>query len=1155
MRTKQRMFFAMAGILWFLLSANVTRADVYGSIRGTVTDPSGAVVPGAKIVALNAATGISTETTSGSDGDYEFLQLAAPAIYSLTAEAAGFKKVEITGMHLSLNQIFVLNIPLEVGSLTESIIVSEEAVSQVETTSIQLGRVLTANSIVDLPLNGRNWIELQQTLPGVVASDRFSHNYATNGSRSQTNSFLVNGTDANDLPINSPLVIPSPDAIAEVSLITNTINPEYGRNGGAILNATTKSGTNNFHGDGFEFYRDTSLNTRNFFSTNKTVYHQNQFGGTVGGPIKKDKAFFFFSYEGKRSRQPERQQDCGQCIPGTSSVFTNDQRGGNFSANGAFGNSVSPFPLTGSDGVTVYPAGTAYNVIFPSGIIPNTDFNSVALNLLNKYVPIIPNGGNLYEFNPVLTQSYNQYLARVDYNLTSKDAVSGYFFLEPLQATQDLPFFGADLPGFAEQDPSRTHQYSVNWNHTFNGDTINEVRVGYNRLNYHSVQPVTPVLPSSVGFTGINPQDPAAAGVPRIAIAGYFSLGFSNNGPQPRIDQTYQLADNFSKIIGRHTLKFGFDMRRSQVFNPFFGDNGGYFQFNGAGTFSTSNAAADFLLGIPDSYAQSNGGVIDSRTRDYYSYGQDQWKARSNLTITYGLGWQIDTPLLEKSRGGLAINCFIPGQQSNVFPTAPVGLVFPGDSGCNSAGGAVTRLRHFAPRLGFAWSPGTSRRWSIRSGFGVYYDRTEEEPLLQTLTPPPFSLSSFGAADAGGSPSFATPYVDIGTGNAITNPFPFAPPQKGSAFDFTKLPPFSIVVIDRNLSVPYTMNYNLTIERELPGSIILSVGYVGLQGRKLTNTIELNPAGSEAGNPICAADQNCSPFNIFVTHPETFRYPQTYVPFGGTTPQLQFGSVGQYATFINSNYNALQVTADKKLTHGLTFRATYAYSHSLDGASSFEDLGFSGVRGLDPFNPRANYGDSAFDARQRFVISYSYDLPSVRKFRAFRAIPSRVVDGWRINGINTFQTGIPVTVGSSALLSDTCDAAFEFFSCWDRPNLVAPVKTFNPRSSSFNGQGNYWFNPSDFAEASPGVMGNAGRNFFHGPGINNFDFSLMKETKITESTRVELRFEFFNLFNHAQFSINGVHADSNATNNFGKILSARNPYDSRIIQLAAKFYF
>jgi hypothetical protein len=1139
MRTGRRLLLVAFGV-YYLLGAGVARADVYGRIRGTVTDSSGAVVPKAKIIALNTATGITTEVTSGSDGDYQFLQLAAPAVYSLTAEATGFKKVEVSDIHLSLNQIYVLNIRLEVGTVIEIIAVSEEAVSQVEMTSI------------DLPLNGRNWIQLQQTLPGVVASDRFSDNYATNGSRSQTNSFLVNGTDDNDATLNSPLVAPSPDAIAEVSLITNTINPEYGRNGGAILNATTKSGTNNFHGDGFEFYRDTSLNTRNFFSPTKTIYHQNQFGGTVGGPIKKDKAFFFFSYQGTRVRQPERQRDCGQCIPGTSTVFTTAQRGGDFSADGGFGNNLSPFPLTGTNG-TVYPAGTLYSTIFPGGIIPTTDFNSLSLNLMNTYVPSVPSG-SLYRFNPLLTESRNQYLGRVDFNLTSKDALSGYFLIEPLQASQDLPFFGADLPGFAELDPSHVYEYTVGWTHTFNGDTINEVRVGYNRQNFQATIPAKPVLPSSVGFTGINPQNPAEAGVPRIAVAGLFSLGFSSDGPQPRIVQTYQASDNFSKIIGHHTLKFGFDMRRSQVFNPFFAQNGGYFQFNGAGTFSTGDPAADFLLGIPDQYTQSNGGIVDYRTREYYSYGQDQWKVRSNLTITYGLGWQIDTPLLEKHQGGLAINCFIPGEQSSVFPTAPVGLDFPGDPGCNSAGGPVTRWRHFAPRAGFAWSPGTSGKWSIRSGFGIYYDKTEGEPLLQTLTPPPFSITSGGAADLGGSPSFANPFTDISTGTVNANPFPFSSPNPGAAVDFTKFPPFSITVIDKNLSVPYTMNYNLTIERELPGSIVLSVGYVGLQGRKLTNTIELNPAGNEAGNPICTADPTCNSFTNYFTHPETFRYPQTYVPFGSTTPQLRFGSVGQYATFINSNYNALQVTADKKLTRGLTFRATYSYSHSLDGSSSFEDLGFSGVRGLDPFNPKANYGDSAFDARQRLVISYTYDLPSVRKFSAFQAIPSRVVDGWRITGIATFQTGIPVTVGSSALRSGTCDANFEFFSCWDRPNLVAPVNIFDPRSVSFKGKTNYWFDPSSFKEAARGVLGSAGRNFFHGPGINNFDFSLMKETKITESTRLELRFEFFNLFNHAQFSINGVHSDSNA-GSFGEILSARNPYDSRVIQLGGKFVF
>ena len=282
-----------------LLSANSARADnVYGKIRGTVTDPSGAVIAGAKVTATNTATGISTTVKSGTDGSYEFLQLAAPAIYTVNVEQAGFRAFQAQTPSLSLDQIYVLNVKMEVGTVSQQVTV-EAAPVQVETTSMQLGKVINAQTITSMPLNGRNWVQLQQTLPGVVASsDRFTNNYSTNGSRSQSNDYLVNGVDANDLPLNSIAVVPNPDAIAEVSVVTNTINPEYGRNGGAVLNAETKSGTNQIHGTGFEFYRDTSLNTRNFFSPNSTIFHQNQFGGAIGGPIKKNKAFFFFAYQG-----------------------------------------------------------------------------------------------------------------------------------------------------------------------------------------------------------------------------------------------------------------------------------------------------------------------------------------------------------------------------------------------------------------------------------------------------------------------------------------------------------------------------------------------------------------------------------------------------------------------------------------------------------------------------------------------------------------------------------------------------------------------------------------------------------------------------------------------------------------------------------------
>jgi len=362
--------------------------------------------------------------------------------------------------------------------------------------------------------------------------------------------------------------------------------------------------------------------------------------------------------------------------------------------------------------------------------------------------------------------------------------------------------------------------------------------------------------------------------------------------------------------------------------------------------------------------------------------------------------------------------------------------------------------------------------------------------------------------------------------------------------------------MDGTFDVPYSQNFQLSLQRQLSNTTVLTASYVGSLGHKLMNAYELNPAGNEFGNSVCAANPDCNAFNVFATAPESFRYPQT-----NAAGSLIFGSLGNQATFVNSNYNSLQLTLDQKFSHGLSFRATYAWSHSLDGASSFEDLGFSGVRGIDPFNAAANYGDSGFDARHRFVIAYDYALPNVRHFHPFEFMPSRLTDGWQISGITTLQTGFPVTVGSSVPASDTCNYSFEFYSCWDRPNVVAPVKTSDPRTSSFKGKPNYWFDPSAFQAPLPGVQGNAGRNFFHGPGINNFDFVLHKNIAVTESSHFELRFEFFNLFNHAQFSAvsqvasgDGVFGDFSSSR-FGRVTSADTPNTSRIIQLGAKFIF
>ena len=1136
------------GVAFGLFAVSQVKADdIYGRIRGTVTDPSGAVIPGVTVTATNTVTGVTRPVKTGSDGIYEFVNLPAPAIYNVAVEHAGFKHYEATGIKLALNQIYVLNIALELGQATQLVTV-EAANTQVESTSIQLGANLTGSYIVDLPLNGRDWVTLQQTLPGVVASVDFADNFSTSGSRSQDNSFLINGTDSNDLALNTPLVIPSPDAIAEVSMITNTINPEYGRNGGAVMNAVTKSGGNQFHGDAFEFYRDPFLNARNFFQTKPAQFHQNQFGGTIGGPIWKNHSFFFFSYQGTRNRSPIAN---GRGFAGpTTPVFTSDQRSGIFPAL-ATSDGSSPFPLLGEDGTT-YPAGTPYSTVFPTGHIPTTDLNQVALKVMNTYMPAANLNGDTFSWNPISTATHNQYISRIDHTFSPKDSISGYWFIEQESAVDGESFYGGSTPGFAEQQTERIQNMNLTWNHTFGASMINEARIGYNRFGFNTINPVKAVLPASLGFTGITPQNPAGAGVPCIDMIDYeppgagCAMGFSYNGPQPRIDQTYHLTDNFTWIHGTHTLKMGFDMRRAEVWNPFNFVNNGYFQFYGVGKYSTGSDGADFLLGIPDLYEQSSGGIIDARAQEYYAYFQDQWKVRANFTLTYGVGWQDNTPQNDIYNGGVAVNAFRPGAQSTVYPTAPEGLLFPGDAGISTStyGNPLT---HFGPRLGFAWSPDQARKWSVRGGFGIYYNQLEEEITLQNLQSPPFSLTDFGILDVGGTSGFATPFTDIATGISIPNKYPFTPPKRGDkTVNFGFFEPMTLKVFDPKLTTPTAYNYNFTVQRELPAATILQVGYVGHQGRHLSQRYELNPAGQAPGvNPVCAADPNCGYGTLGFAEPGTFRYDPTV-----------FASVGVQATDANSNYNALQIALTKKTTHGLDFQSSYTWSHSLDTTSSLENVG-RGSSTPNPWNLHATYGDSGYDARQRFVISYGYAIPSIRQFDSFQSVPSRLVEGWRLAGTTTFQTGFPIGLSDSSFNSLTC-WAYSSYGCSERPNLVGSVKLLNPRTANLTNtthgpstrvRSNYWFDPNSFAPETRGVIGSSGENFFHGPGLNNWTMGLYKDTKISETTKIELRFEFFNIFNHTQFTTVGGDINSST---FGRATGARDP---RIVQLAAKFVF
>jgi len=1181
----------LCSVMLLLLGSQAALADnVYATIRGTVTDQTGAVVTGAAITATNTGTGISYNTTSHDTGGYEFLQLPV-GTYTLSAGKSGFKGFKSTGITLVVNQVYNQPIGLQVGIASETVEVTANAV-QVETTSIQQQTVVGAQQIVDLPLIGRNFTQLEQLAPGVMASSDRMGTFSVNGSQTQQSSYLVNGTDSNDIALNTPGILPSPDAIQEFNLISSTINPEYGRNSGGIVNALIKSGTNRYHGNAFEFYRDTFLNTRNFFTIGpqQPIFHQHLFGGTFGGPARKDKTFFFLSYQGTRNTTG---------APTTNTVFSDAERSGNLSAAFFDGSSraasmlrnarTTPVPLIGDDGI-LHAAGTPWmgsgttGAIFNCGAavpaspaslvgftcpnaafahVPTSNFNPIAANLMNQFVPHANSGINTFGFNPVSTTSADQGIARMDHTLTSSDQLWGVAIFNHNLGTQGLPFTGATLAGFESHSTAETKEFTVAYNHTFNNSTLNEFRLGYWRLNFDAVEPNKVVLPSSVGFN-ITPQNPAAAGLPVIGVTGFFTLGFSSNGPQPRKDQNYQLTDNFSKVAGKHTLKFGFDVRRFQVDNPFNFQNSGAFTFGGTGSRSTRDPGFDFLFGAPDSFGQNSGGIINARAYEYYAYGQDQWKVKNNLTLTFGAGYQIDTPYKNNQFNGLAYSCFTPGAQSKIFPTAPAGLLFPGDAGfpagsmsCSNSGTQI-KLGHVGPRFGFAYSPqwggfltnGKANKTSIRGGFGIYFNRFEEETALQNLGTPPFGLGSSGIGDVGGRVGFADPWKTP-TGGAppgFVNKFPFTPPAVGDpTFDFGFFEPMSINTNANNLSTPYAMNFNLNIQREFPGNTVVSLGYVGSLGRHLYRAYEGNPI-TAAGQARCAAGEISSLDGVTPCNSGNGQLLQhLFFADHSLVDGSIFGSVGTQFTDGTSNYSAFQANVTKGLSHGLQLITSYTWSHSIDNGSGFENSGF-GTRGTNVLIPSLNVGDSGQDARQRLVVGYLYEIPNLHKHMSWA--PDRVFGGWKLTGITTFQTGFPINMSDSGFTSLTCDA-FSFYGCPDNPNqVVSSVKTLDPRTHTFNGSNHFsWFDPASFAKAAVGTYGNTGRDSLHGPGINNWDFSLQKDTRISEGKNFQMGIEAFNLFNHTQFNNPSGNANSS---NFGRITGAG---QGRLVQLRAKFSF
>jgi hypothetical protein len=1082
-----------------------------GTISGTVQDQSGAVIAGANVRAQNPATNFSRETTSATNGFYRFDQLPV-GTYTISVEAAGFKKSVTQQVALSVNDALTLDMKLEVGQVSETVTVSE-APSAVNTETAVLGKTVDNRTLNDLPIlsgaNGRNPLALAPLQAGVVPNGQVGP-FSVNGQRAQSNNFLLDGGDSNDLAINIPDAVQgfSPDALQEFRILTNSYSADFGRNSGAIVALISKAGTNEYHGNLFHFFRNRALNATPFFNNatptfvglRKPQFNVNEFGGTIGGPLHlprfgeggpaiingKDRTFFFFSYLGFRRRQGVSQ---------SATVFTQAQRN-----------------LINSIGT---PEAKALLALVPPANSGATLFSS-ASNSLDR----------------------DQFSIRGDHRFSDSNSMFVTFFNEDQVFTDPFAFGGSTIPGFGTTGDLRFTNVVVSDFHTFSASTVNEGRFSWHQRDTLSVVPVNKTSPADLGIQGIVPDDPSAAGPPRIDIVGTgISFGNTIQGPQGRDDNTFQFVDNVSHNRGNHHFKFGGEYRSYYQNQAFTFINNGLYQFTGA---FTGDPVTDFALGLPLVYLQNSAGTPRYETQSYNAYVQDDWKVRPNFTLNLGVRYELDKPLVDSQD---RVNTFRPGQQSTVFPTAPRGLVFPGDAGITRST-YQTDKNNFGPRVGFAWDVLSNGKLSLRAGYGIYYDTVIAETTLQFLTAPPFAIQPTVFCTTIDNP-FANVDPECG-GSPIPQPFPFTPANPGDPFDFTQLGTIGLTINDPDFKTPYSHQYNMTVQWEFMKNYLLEVGYVGTSGINLLTRREINPGLILPGANTTNVDQRRvfnqgNPLNA---------------AFGGAV----FGGITNQETSANSNYNSLQVTVSKRFSDGFYFQNAYTWSHCIDNSS--------GLRSNTRFNdPRADRGNCESDIRHRDVLSYIYELPLYKDQKGFAG---KVLGGWQISGVTVLQTGIPFNITEPTDRSLTGAGS-------DRPDFLGgEVEFFDPRNTNTNlggsagGLANHTFSGlgggTGSAAANPffrrvgtsnaaslangaGRFGNLGRNVFHGPGDINFDFTLMKRTRIGENKIIEFRSEFFNIFNHANF---GNPNGNIGSANFGRVTTTDDP---RLIQFALKFHF
>jgi hypothetical protein len=1101
-------------LMFILLYGGAASAqDITASIHGTATDETGAAVSAVKVTAIHVETGFQRTTKTNAQGVYMLLQLPVGQ-YRVEAEANGFRKYIQEGISLGVNESAAVAIHLTLGTTQEEIEVTSDA-PIMESTSTNLGQTVGEREILDLPLNGRDFTQLGllQTgvvplTPGLLAAGgpaRAGQAYAVNGQRPESNNFLIDGSDNFDSVDGGLVMRPPIDAIAEFRILTHTANAEFGHSTGSTTNIITRSGSNAFHGTAWEFFRNNDMDAKSFFADSVEPLHRNQFGGVFGGPIKKDKTFFFLYYEGVRDTQ-------GQTT--LTTVPSNAERTGNFADqcplnNGTFNS--QGLCIDDSTG-QLSQNGQLINE-FTGAPIPYNQlpFVSPLSQTLLQYYPLANSGAFTYVGTQSQTINADQFGIRVDHYLTSRDTLNFRYSFGQSNEFDPLPTGGANVPGFPSTTDDRAQNFVAQETHTFSPTLVGVLRASYLRNKFLLGNNVNHTDPSTLGFD-YTPSLATAIGPPFIQVGGYASIGDPITGPRNTYQNTWDFSGSLTWVRGKHEYKFGGGYQYEQI-NVLQGiATNGFFVF---ATFPVNNAFASFMFGQPVVFLQGGGNFYRAlRGQGFNLYGQDTWKLTRRLTVNYGLRYEVPSPYTEQHNYQ---NLWIPGRQSVVFPTAPEGLLYPGDPGV-PRGLIPTDRAGFAPRLGLAWDVRGDGKWLVTSGYGIFYDpyyTGEGGPLQDPISAPPY---------------LQTPQVSLPN---------FASPFNGeNPFNETFAPDMTLLVLNPHLRLPYAQDWNLNVEHALGQDWLLEVGYIGTKGTKLPRFIEANPAVYIPGeSTIDNADQRRLYSGCTLT---------------GTAPCV-YSSVGEIAGVADSSYNALQISLKRRFARQFSMLASYTFSKTLDDVSSFNITGsasesVAGENDLaqNPFDVKAEWGRSMFDARHRLVVSYQWDLPW---FRHPNNWYGHLLGNWQVNGITTLMSNTPFTVydSSDPSLQGAAPEISGFYS--SRPNIVGNPNTGSCAAGVPVRTAQCWFNTNAFAHAAIGMFGNVGRNTMDGPAFQQWDFSAIKTIPIRETMSLQFRGEIFNIFNNVNFEL--PNNDINSPG-FGQITAAQ---PGRIVQLALKLSF